>query len=162
MRDILFSSILDCEYQESLDKLLFFNGNQDIVSDGVSYAIEHYGVPRVSTVNKRMWVTFDSGVEAQTLYVLEQSGERPELVGVVVYTREDDELVVLFVAVHEDYARHGKKRERMLFLGILAELQEIACHVKGISSIKLFLKRHAPTRISVPKSNHRHGHPATT
>ncbi|MGA2254961.1 MAG: hypothetical protein ABSG53_09885 [Thermoguttaceae bacterium] len=137
----MFTSILDQTYQDALDALLFFNGNQKKVLDGASLAVEHYGMPRVLASNDRLWVTFDSGIEAQSLFVLEQAEVRPRLIGVVVYTREGDTLAVLFAAIHEDYSSGGCREEEVLFWRILDEVSRISRRIKGITSIRLFLRK---------------------
>ena len=68
----------------------------------------------------------------------------------VVYTREDNVLAVLFLAVHEDYAHGGVKAAENLFFSILNEVRGIARRIKGISSLKLYL---ANPPIAVPVSS---------
>jgi len=149
MGDILFTSTLDLSYRAALERLFFFNANQMAVSDSILSAIDRYGAPRVAEIHGRLWVTLDSGVEAQSLFVLEQVGATPELAGAVVYTRDGDALIVLFVAVREDYSARGDKAHRMLFFRIMDEVRKVASRVKGIVSITLFLRELAPTRVSV-------------
>jgi hypothetical protein len=151
MRNILFTSRLDCRHQKALEQILFLNGNQQKVSEGALSAVEHYGPPRISPTNGRLWVVFDSGVEAQSLFVTEQDHADNQLIGVVVYTREGDVLSVLFLAIREDYAGGGDKAGEGLFYRILDEVRGIARRVKGITSLRLFLTK-PPTTISLSMS----------
>ena len=101
-------------------------------------AVEHYGIPRVAVVDNRLRVTLDSAVPAQSLFVIEQIESSPQLVGVVVFTREDDTLIVLFIAVCEDRSLRGLKPSEMLYFRMLDEVRRIGRSVKGIESITLF------------------------
>lgn len=151
MRELTFTSILDRSYQESLERVLFLNGNQEKVSEGALLVVERYDTPRISAAKDRLWVTFDSGVEAQSLFVLEQTGAKPRLVGAVVYTRENQVMDVLFLAVQEDYAHGGTKADQNLFFSILNEVRGIAHRIKGVSSLRLYLAN-PPITISVPRA----------
>ncbi len=138
MGEIIFTSMLDRTYQPELERLLFFNANQEKVSASVLLAVERYGIPRVAVIDGRLWVTFNSAVQAQSLFVIEQLETTAQLVGVAVYTREGDTLVLLFVAVREDRSLRGIKVNEMLYFRILDEVRRIGRHVKGIASITLF------------------------
>src|SRR5271166_2863676 len=116
MRNIVFTSTLDLSYQGDLERMLFFNKNQAKVFSGASRAIDRYGMPRISIRRSCcLWVTFQSGLEAQSLFVLEDSQPKAELIGVAVYTREKDEIVVIFTAIREDYATGGASHDASLF-----------------------------------------------
>ena len=60
----MFTSILDCSHQEALEQILFLNRNQEKVSEGAVLAVDRYETPRISNADNRLWITFDSGVEA--------------------------------------------------------------------------------------------------
>ena len=104
--------------------------------------------PRIVVVNERLWVTLDSGIQVQSLFAVEQGEATPQPVGMVVYTREQDTLAILFVAIHEDYASSGVHADAMLFLRIVDEVRNIASRVKGIASIKLFLRGEVASHLS--------------
>jgi len=146
--DFIFTSYLEAGRREELDRMLFHNRNQPKVYDGAVGMIERYQTPRISAARGRLWITFDSGAEAQTLFALERGGAAPQLVGVLVYTREDDALAVVLLAVDEDYARGGRFADRNLFFAFLKEIEGIARRIKGIASIKFYLTT-PPKTISV-------------
>jgi hypothetical protein len=148
MPEIMFISTLGAEHKDELERLLFFNGNQAKVSEAVSLVAERYGVPRIQVVDERLWIGLESA-QAQTLFAVRRTGNVVEPVGVVVYTREEDALVVLFLAVHEHYASRGPKADRRLLMRMTHELKAIARRVKGVGSVVLFVGRSTPTRIAV-------------
>lgn len=151
MAEIVFTSRLGPEHKDELERLLFFNGNQGKVSASVSRIAERYGVPRIQLVDERLWIALDSSVEAQSLFAVRQTRAGPEPVGVVVYTREEDAFVVLFVAVHEHYSARGPMADRRLLLRMTTELRTIARRVKGVRSVVLFIGRAAPLRLAVDR-----------
>ncbi|MBN1393476.1 MAG: hypothetical protein JW959_00395 [Pirellulales bacterium] len=149
MGELFFTSTLDHAYREDLEALFCHNGNQKRMIDAILAAIERYGTPTVSTVGGRLWITFDSGIEAQSLFVLEKADSKVELVGVVVYTREDEELVVIFTAVREDRTRGGTRNRGALLLRMVDEVRSIGHRIKGITSISVFADRKTPLRMSL-------------
>jgi len=150
MSEIAFTSVLGGEHKQELERLLFFNGNQAKVSDAVTLVAQRYGTPRVQVVGERLRVGLDS-VQPQTLFAVRRAAAGIEPVGVMVYTREDDALVVLFLAVHEDYASRGPKADRRLLMRMTGELRGLARRVKGITSVVLFVGRSTPTRIAIAR-----------
>ena len=160
MSEIAFTSVLGGEHKQELERLLFFNDNQAKVSDAVMRVAERYGTPRVQVVGERLRVGLES-VQPQTLFAVRRTANGGEPVGVpvgvMVYTREEDALVVLFLAVHEHYASRGPKADRRLLLRMTAELRGIARRVKGITSVVLFVGRSTPTRISIARDPGAHG-----
>ncbi len=84
MDNLFFTSVLDRTYREALERLFYFNENQRKAHDAVSLAMERYGTPRIALINDRLGVTLESGVEAQSLFVMENAEPTSELVGMVV------------------------------------------------------------------------------
>ena len=151
MSEIAFTSVLGPEHKQELERLLFFNDNQAKVSEAVVRIAERYGTPRVHVAGERLRVGLESA-QPQTLFAVRPAGGGVEPVGVMVYTREEDALVVLFLAVHEHYASRGPKADQRLLMRMTAELRTIARRVKGITSLVLFVGRSGPTRITIARS----------
>jgi len=146
---VVFSSRLDPSYHEYLQKLLFFNPNQAQVAPEILRAIERYGEPKIAVIDDRLRVALGSSTEVQTLFVLEADQPGARLVGVVVYTREEDTLVVVYVALDEAYAARGMNAQRLLFLRIVDELRSVARRIKGVGSLTLFCGGGTARRIRV-------------
>lgn len=150
MSEIVFTSELGPEHKQELERLLFFNGNQAKVSEAVILVAERYGTPRVQIVSERLRVGLES-TQAQTLFAVRRPASGVEPVGVVVYTREEDALLVLYLAVHEHYATRGPRADERLLLRMTDELRAIGRRVKGISSLVLFVGRSRPARITIAR-----------
>jgi hypothetical protein len=150
---LTFTSVLGRDHRDALERLLFFNPNQAKVVDGVAHVVRRYGIPRIDVENERLRVRVDSQVEAQTLFLTAPGSGDHGLAAVAVYTREDDALVVLYVALHETYASGGP-HEGVGTLGrVVEELKRIGGLVRGVQWLSLYLGRPTPTRIAL----RRHG-----
>ena len=149
MSEIVFSSVLSSSYHEDLRKLLFFNPNQERVASHISEAVEQYGVPRISDSDDKLRVELGAGGGAQSLFVLDSQKPHARLLGVAVYTREGGTLVVVHVAVDEDYSNRGVNADQMLFIRIIAGLRDVARHIKGVDSLTVFAGSAGAKRIRV-------------
>jgi hypothetical protein len=138
MGELVFTSLLEISKRDAFEEIFHHNANQYKMLEAITAVIERYGEPAISSRNGRLWVTFKSGCESQTLFALEQTPAGQELAGVIVYTRERDELVVLFAAVRPEYAQGGEKGERRIFLRMIDEVRNIARRVKGVKSVMFF------------------------
>ena len=147
MPRIAFTSVLAQDYRDELERLLFFNENQSRVTDEVTRVAKRYGIPRVNVVADRLRVEVASKTATQTLYAVESGNQRP--IGVAVYTREDSALVVLFVAVHEDYAASGTESKRGLMVKFVSELRRIAKRVRGIDALQMYVGGDKPSTLRV-------------
>ncbi len=135
---IHFSSILDREYRDDLEELMFFNPQQGKALTGINHAISEYGVPSVVEDNGRLRVSVEGLPESQSLFALDISEKKPVLAGVMVYMRTDPEnLVLLHIAVHADYSRTGIYGDEMLVWRFMTQLRDIAKRIKGIRTITL-------------------------
>jgi hypothetical protein len=132
-----------------LERLFYHNVNQNRMRDAIVAVIERYGEPTISPLKDRLWVTFASGREAQSLFVLDATGAARELAGVIVYTRENDELAVLFAAVRPEYAQGGEKSDRRIMLRMFEEVRGVARRVKGLASISIYARHAEPLRFSL-------------
>jgi len=138
MSTVHFTSALDPSYRSRLEELLFFNANQSTTGPQVIAVIERYGAPRVVVDGEKLRVLCGGSLCPQTLYAVETSETSQALVGVVIFTREEETLVVLHIAVREDYTQRSQPGRRPLVLEMLEEVRGIGRRIKGVSSIAVF------------------------
>jgi hypothetical protein len=132
------TSSLDVGYQEELEGLMFFNPQQKKALAGISRSIKDFGIPSVVTEGERLRIRVEGLPEAQSLYALNDHTAPPELIGVMVFVRLDAEnLVLLHIAVREDYSRGGKHGEAMLVARLVGELRTIARKIRGVRNVIL-------------------------
>ncbi len=149
--EVVFTSTLHVQHREDVERLLFFNGNQGKVAGSVGFITQRYGMPRLREDGERLRVGLDPH-EPQTLYAVEiDEYDDQHPIGVVVYVREEDALVALFVAVDEAYSSRGENAAHGLLRRLIAELEEIARRVRGLSSVAVYFGRTTPTRIKVSR-----------
>jgi hypothetical protein len=135
---IQFTSVLGNQFRDDLEELLFFNPQQGRALTGINHSISEYGVPSICEMDGKLRISVEGLTESQTLYALDVSLLRPILAGVMVYARTDPEnIVLLHIAVKEDYSRTGKYADRMLVLNLMTQLRRIAKMIKGVRSITL-------------------------
>jgi hypothetical protein len=132
MTNLVFTSILGTGHREELERLLFFNQNQDKFRTEVPPLIERYGMARVKAQNDGLRVVLDSSPEPQTLYMVERFNAGERLFGVMVYLREGDTLSLVIAAAHEEY------RGPPLVWKMVDVLCDIARRVKGIRWVTVF------------------------
>ncbi len=149
MSEIVFTSSLGLEHRDELERLLFFNDNQSRASEGVMFVARRYGLPRISANAERLRVELDSEVQTQTLFAVHRTTRGDGPIGVVVYTREEDAFVVLFVALHEEFSIGGAMADRMLLVRMKDEVAAIARRVRGISTLVMYTGRPRPIRIAL-------------
>ena len=136
--DIRLTSLLENRYQEDLEGLMFFNPQQKKALAGISRSIKDFGIPSVFPEGERLRIKVEGLPEAQAIFALEHRVDPPELIGVMVFVRLDPEnLVLLHIAVREDYSRGGKHGDEMLVARFVGELRTIARRIRGVRHVIL-------------------------
>ena len=131
---IRYTSILKPEYSKELEQLIFFNPGQQTALSAIVNAIEMYGEPIVYNDGERLRVKVKNLDEVQALFALD--GEI--LAGVLLYSRVSlERLVVIHIAVGEDYSSHGKFAKKMLVMRMSQQLRKSARRIKGIETIRM-------------------------
>lgn len=150
MPELTFTSSLSAVHRDDVERLLFFNPNQARVAASVLVVVKRYGVPRLRVQADRVSIAVEPH-EPQTLFVVERDAGEQYPVGLAVYLREGDKLVVLFVAVDETYVGRGQHGDVGLLRRIVDELGAIAGRVRGVATLEVYFGRATPTRIPVKR-----------
>lgn len=138
MRRIDYTSVLEAGYRAELEALLFFNPEQHRFRDKILTVIEKHGLPIIDAEANRLYIRLKTGAEVQTIYALAESKPRPQLVGVVVYTRSNlSTISVLHIAVREDYSSQGRFHKQMMVPLFIGKLREIGRQIKGVAMLRL-------------------------
>jgi len=137
-----FTSVLDRSRRGELEELMFQHPQQGRFHDTIMDCIDRFGVPSVVERNGRLRIELASQTEVQTLYAMIDGPLPSELVGAVVYTRDAaDELVVLHIAVKDDYTAQGLRAHQMVTFGLVEELCRVARHIHGVNGVRLVYVR---------------------
>lgn len=131
---LLYTSLLNQDYSEALERLMYFNPGQHTMHNAIVKSVERFGQPRVVTINGYLRITVDKLNDVQSLYALEND----RLVGILVYFRFTTEyLTVLHIAVDEDYSSRGKFSHKMLMMRMLDLLRKNSRRISGINAIQI-------------------------
>ncbi len=145
--NLLFSSRVPKECRSELEELLFLNPRQHLVRDGILHSLKQFGHPRVEESSAGLSVRVGQA-EAQTLFAFDRSRRNPAPVGVVVFLRTShEEIAVVHVAVHEDYALQGAEAGVGLGVTLVEKVKEIATRIVGVKRMVFFYRRHVVIRI---------------
>ena len=129
-----FTSILRPDYGKELAQLMFFNPGQQTALPAIVDSIDMYGEPIVFNDGERLRLKVKKLGEIQTLFALDGD----ILAGVLLYSRVSlERLVVIHIAVGEDYSSHGKFAKKVLVLRMSQQLRESARRIKGVKTIRL-------------------------
>ena len=138
LSEITFTSVLDSQFRQELEELLFFNPQQNKLLAGITDSINEYGVPSIHDDNGHLRIYINDLANSQTLYAIDHEQPNPVLAGVMVFVRTDIENIdLIHIAAKEDYTHCGKYANRMLVLRLLTQLRKNAKRIKGIQHINL-------------------------
>lgn len=128
-------SLLGLEYREALERIVFFNDEQWRLRSAMLQAIERYGNPKIVSRENHLGLELDREPNVQTLYVLKDEKRTPRLSGVVVFTRNDASLHVIYVGL-EPADAHGTGEQAYLFVEIFQLLLGIGQRIRGVKFIE--------------------------
>ena len=141
MERFTFTSQLEERFHEDLEALLYFNPRQRHVRQGIESAIERYGKPEISRKGTSLRMSVGEFQDSQCLFALDGGPETVCLAGLIIYIRQDEEnLVVLHVAVQDAYSVDGEHAEEQLALQLLAKVREVARRIRGLRQIILLYR----------------------
>jgi hypothetical protein len=135
--NLVFSSKVQRQCREKVEDLFFLNPRQYRVRDGIVDALKKYGQPWLEEKDDGIYLRIGDK-DAQTLFALDGSPTAADPVGVVVYLRNSPtEIAILHLAVHPDYALHGRRGGLGLGLLLIDKVKEIASRIVGIQHVVL-------------------------
>ncbi len=109
MRTIRVSSQLGKSFRDELERLVFFNPEQWLVTPTLIDLVRRQGVPAIVEDEDRLRFQVQAFGMVQTLYAVDSTDGAERLVGVVMFTRaKRGTMLVLHLAIHEDYTSRGQ------------------------------------------------------
>ena len=141
MGRFIFTSQLGEEFREDLESLLYFNPRQRHVRAGIESAIEQFGKPEISPRGRSLRLTIGDMQDSQCLFVLDGALAEGNLAGLIIFHRQDEEnLVVLHLAVRDSYSVNGEHAAEQLPVQMLAQVRGIARRIRGLRQIILLYR----------------------
>jgi ribosomal protein S18 acetylase RimI-like enzyme len=145
--NLVFSSTAPKKSKPALEELLFFNPRQHRVREGIVNSLEKFGHPRLEETETALSVRVGQQ-EAQTLFAFYQRKRHGDPVGVVVFIRTaPEDIAIMHVAVHPDYALQGSEAGVGLGVTLIEKVQEIAKRIVGIKRIVFFYRQEVVIRV---------------
>jgi hypothetical protein len=133
---VAYQSRLVLSQRYALERLLFFNGCQSRVVQGIVDAIDRYGAPEIVRDGDGLRVRVGDLEGVQSLFAIDLASGR--LLGVAVYVRADHEHVtVLHVGIAEECCAGGPREGLMLLLRLMREVRRTSRRLRGVRRVKV-------------------------
>ena len=128
---VSFSSTINPDQRETLERVFFYNKNQTEYYFDIKHLIESCGQPRIVEENNRLYLNFEK-IDCQNIFTIIDHN----LVGLAIYYRDSlDNIDLVHIAVDEKYSSTGKYADKLLVLQIINELKKFALKIKDIKTI---------------------------
>jgi len=149
MHPVEFTSVLPAEYRPELEQLLYFNRLQARVAPAIADLVEKYGQPWIQQTDDELSVRIGDVAGVQALFALVTSGSAQKLAGIVIYTREGEDLVIIHLAVTRMFSYRGAERNALVVIRMVAAVRDVARRVNGVRSVILYYPAGEPQRLPV-------------
>ena len=138
---IYYSSRVNKDSLEQLKELVYMNPNQPRDEAGILRALKEYGHPRIQKADDELRIHIGDHAP-QSIFAYDEADAWNHPVGVVIFSRSDAETInIIHIAVHPEYAMHGKYAESGLGVHLIDQVREIAARVVGLRRIRLYYRR---------------------
>ena len=142
MRNIRVTSVLPVSFRDELERIVFFNPEQSLVTAPLVASIKRYGVPSIVEENGCLRFRVHAFGRLQTLYAFDDTDDPSRLVGVAMFIRDKpSSLVVLHIAAHEEYTSQGPWADLAVVSQLLIAIRCIAAHTRGIRTLTVLYPR---------------------
>ena len=138
MRRIRVSSLLPASHREELERIVFFNPGQGLVTAPLLASVHRYGVPTIIEEDGCLRFRVEAFGPLQTLYAFDDSASPARLAGVAMFTRENRVcIVVLHLAAHEDYTAKGRWANAWVVSHLVAAIRSAGLRTRGVRSLRI-------------------------
>jgi hypothetical protein len=138
MSQAYFASLLEKQFYNKLEAMMFFNPQQGRISPDIIKSLDKFGEPRIEEEGDYLVVKVGDYPDVQTLFALFDDGEDIKLVGMLIYLRTSiEELYVLQIAIKEEWSINGPYADQNILGQMIGRLRGIAQRLRGINAIKL-------------------------
>lgn len=118
--------------------MVFFNPEQSLITGKLVALVRRYGVPEIfEDAGCLRFRSRGLGV-LQTLYCLDATEGTDHLVGVAMFTRlRRRSLVVVHLAVHEDYTSRGRWSGEAVVAQLIAAIRTVGLRTRGVTILRI-------------------------
>jgi hypothetical protein len=152
MRKIRISSVLGGSFRDELERIVFFNPEQNLITGPLVDLVRRYGVPEIVDDDGRLRFRVSTLGSLQTLYALDVTLPPDRLVGVAMFTRlRRSNIVVLHIAAHEDYTSRGKWSGESVIAQMLTAIRALASRVRGVKNLRVLYPHEIRFKLPNPR-----------
>ncbi len=138
MRDIRITSQLHRSYRDELERIVFFNPEQGLITRTLVDLVRRYGVPSIVEDGDQLRFRASAFGMLQTLYAMDSTDQPERLVGLAMFTRtKRGSMLVLHLAVHEDYTSRGKRGGAAVVARLFTAIRNLALRTRGVRSLRI-------------------------
>jgi hypothetical protein len=138
MRTIRISSVLHGSFRDELERIVFFNPEQNLITGRLVDLVHRYGVPVIVDEGDSLRFRVDAFGMLQTLYALDCTEPQERLVGVAMFTRlRRTSMVVLHLAAHQDYTSRGKWSSEAVVAQLIGAIRTLSLRTRGVRSLRI-------------------------
>ncbi len=140
---VTFASRIAEEHRQTLERLLFFNGCQGRVAQGIVDAIDKYGSPEIRSEDGWLRVRIAALPDVQSLFAIDGTSGEP--IGVAIYVRADlEHVAVLHIGLAEAYCAGGEREGWNLLLRLMKEIRRSSKRLKGVRRLSVLYGAQRP------------------
>ena len=138
MRKIRLSSVLGGSFRNELERIVFFNPEQGLITSRLVALVRRYGVPVIVDEGECLRFRVEAFGMLQTLYALDNTEQPERLVGVAMFTRpKPSSMVVLHLAAHEDYTSRGKWSGEAVVAQLIGAIRDVSVRTRGLQILRI-------------------------
>ncbi len=138
MRNIRISSELRGSFRKELERIVFFNPEQSLITGRLVDLVHRYGVPEIVEEDDRLRFRATTLGILQTLYAFDATEAQERLVGVAMFTRvRRSTIVVVHIAAHEDYTSRGKWSSEAVVVRLVTVIRKLAMRTRGVNDLQI-------------------------
>ncbi len=135
--NFLVSSTLPPQYRPRVERLVFFNRQQERRRDHIVCALGLYGQPQIAAPPAGVSVWLDGPHSTQCLFALMRRRSQLIVCGVIVYARpSDDEVAIVHVAI-SNFLSQGSPKAEAVVRHLIRQVRNVAHQVRGIEWIRM-------------------------
>jgi len=149
MNEIFFSSSIDKQNFEEIERMFFFNLQQSRHLLEINEVVENFGIPKIVVTGQDLKFTLSKLNDCQTIFALDSQSNDAAVLGLIIFYRGSLENIdIIHIAVEEDCSLRGDYAKEFVTIRLIEKLRQDAGKIKGVTSITLpYIK----TKINVAK-----------
>jgi len=138
MNEIFFSSTIDKQNFNEIERMFFFNLQQSRHLKKINEAVEKFGIPKIIISGKDLKFALTKLNDCQTIFARDSQSNDAAVLGLIIFFRSSFEnIAILHIAIEEDCSLRGDYAKEQVTFRLIEKLKQDAAKIKGVKSITL-------------------------